>query len=606
MTTLTLTTDARARANKMFNFNFPVSEYDATALTFSLAGTAEGRVDGSASTKVPTVIMGLFGKTTMDLTVTCSADLQVPNIDTMMVLDVTGSMADCPDNTSCGGGAGSKIEGLRGAVRSFYTTLADAARTSPRTQLRFGFVPYSHTVNGKDLFVASPDASQLPLTQLVDTWTYQSRVANFTTAVPSPTPVQSGSAVNTTQTFRKPSASVDTPMSFNDCTAYETNAWFSIDDGVDKGTVSDPNPAGTVIYAVGSTFTATRPTSGAYKRIEYSPATSRAGWSDQNTAPNYRTCTRNVSTTDFSYPVAYKFTNWTYKPVAYNVAQYKTRTSVNYVSAINTSTATVPTSGSYDPVALRALPNQTGMTSSSTTWSGCLEERNTIAATNFRPIPDAALDLDFIAPGTNDASKWRPMLPDLSWWRSSPTEETSTSEYSRPLGNCPGAPIRNLNSMTLAQLDAYLPQLQPEGATYHDIGMVWGLRLISPNGMFASRNIIGSNGGQISRHIIFMTDGLLAPNQDVYSSYGIERIDRRVAAGNSDLNARHAARFQALCDAARSQQLSVWVIAFGTTLTSNLTSCADPGRAFAATNTAELNTQFRRIATEIADLRLTQ
>jgi Flp pilus assembly protein TadG len=606
MTTLTLTTDARNKASKLFTFNFPASEYDATAITFSTSATSEGRVDGTAGASVPTTVMGLFGKTKFDLTVTCSADLQVPNIDTMMVLDVTGSMADCPDNSSCGGGTGSKIEGLRGAVRSFYTTLAAAAASSPRTQLRYGFVPYSHTVNARNLFVASPDASQLPLTQLVDTWGYQSRVANFTTPVTSGTPTQTGTPVTTSETYRKGGASADTKMSYNDCTGYEANTWFSIDDGADAGTVSDPNPAGSPIYKVGNTFTSARPTSGAYQKIDFVAATSRSGWNTTNSATYYRACTRSRTVTDFTSTPAFGFTNWTYKRVNYNVAQYKALNAVNYVSSINTSTATVPVSGSYDPVALRALANQTGMTSSSTTWSGCIEERDTTAVTNFRPIPNAALDLDFIAPGTTDASRWRPMLADLKWSRAGPAEETKTGDNSRPYANCPGAPIRNLNTMTLTQLDAYLPLLQPEGATYHDIGMVWGLRLISPNGMFASRNIVGTNGGQISRHVIFMTDGLLAPNYDIYSSYGIETVDRRVAAGNSDLSDRHAARFQALCDAARSQQLSVWVIAFGTALTSNLTSCADPGRAFQANNTADLNTQFRRIATEIADLRLTK
>jgi hypothetical protein len=556
---------------------------------------------------VPTIIMGMFGNTEFNLNVTCSAELQVPNIDVMMVLDVTGSMESCPDDSPCASGPGSKIVGLRDAVRSFYTTLSSAAASNPLTQLRFGFVPYSQTVNGKDLFVASPAPYQLPLTQLVDTWGYQSRVANFTTPVPTGPAVQVGSPISTTETYRKPAASIDTPMSFDNCSSYEENQEFSIGEDADNIVASsNPNPVGSVIYLVNSNFQTNRPASGDYQMIEYFPATSRTGWNDANQATYYRTCSRTKSVTTFESPNAFKFTDWTYKKVNYDVTQYKTGSAINYVSYIDTNTATVPVAGSYDAIALRALPNQTGMTSTSVTWPGCLEERDTVAETNFRPIPAAAKDLNFIDGGINDQTKWRPMYHAMLWERLTPAEITSPYYISAPnTDSCPDAPMRNLNSMTLAEIDAYLPLLQPGGFTYHDIGMVWGLRLISPNGMFASRNSAGNNGDQISRHIVFMTDGVMRASYG-YSSYGIERVDERVAGGASNLDERHAARFQALCDAARSQQLSVWVIAFGTALTSNLISCADPGRAFAATSNVELNDQFRRIANDIADLRLTK
>jgi Flp pilus assembly protein TadG len=608
MATVILTTDAKAKADKMFAVNFPASEYDATAITFSTAANATGRVDGTAGATVPTIIMGMFGNTEFNLNVTCSAELQVPNIDVMMVLDVTGSMENCPDDSPCASGSGSKIVGLRDAVRSFYTTLSSAAAASPLTQLRFGFVPYSQTVNGKDLFVASPAPYQLPLTQLVDTWGYQSRVANFTTPVPTGPAVQVGSPISTTETYRKPAASIDTPMSFDNCSSYEENQEFSIGEDADNIVASStPNPAGSVIYLVDNKYQTNRPASGDYQMIEYFPATSRSGWNDANQAAYYRTCSRTKSVTNYNGTNEFKFTDWTYKKVNYNVTQYKDMTAVNYVSEIDPNTATVPVSGSYDAIALRALPNQTGMTSTSVTWPGCLEERDTVAEPNFRPIPDGAKDLNFIEGGINDQTKWRPMFYAMEWNRPGPDEYTTIYNIFSPNPNsCPVGPMRNLNRMTLSEIDAYLPLLQPSGNTYHDIGMVWGLRLITPNGMFASRNTVGNNGGQISRHIIFMTDGELFPLTGAYSSYGIESLDKRITGSASNLTARHAARFQALCDAARSQQLSVWVIAFSTALTSNLTSCADPGRAFLATNNAELNDQFRRIANDIADLRLTK
>ena len=180
MTTLTYTTAAQTRANNMFNFNFKASDYEATGTAFTHSANGQGAVTGNASTNLPTVLMKIFGKTTTAISVTCGADLQIPNIDVVMVLDVTGSMNDCADG-SCGTGELRKYEAMRNAVKSFYTTLKNAVPVGSTSQIRFGFVPYSQAVNGSDIFKVSPDASkgELPLSHLTDTMMIQSRVANF-------------------------------------------------------------------------------------------------------------------------------------------------------------------------------------------------------------------------------------------------------------------------------------------------------------------------------------------------------------------------------------------------------------------------------------------
>lgn len=616
MTDLTFTSTARTRAERIFNFNFEPAEYQAIQTNFATSADNQGVVNGTATTKIPTAVMQAFGFMEFELSVTCSADYQVPNIDTMFVLDVTGSMAECPDGSNCSGGPNSKIVGLRAAVRQFYITLRDAAINNPRTQLRYGFVPYSQAINARDIFRMNPGDGQLPLSNLVDRWTVPSRVANFNTPIPG-VPTQTGSPSVSLERFRKSGASADTPMSFNDCRDYGNNGAFSIDDGPNSGTASNPNPSGNRIYRIlpGGTLTSSRPSSGEYDQLDYdrhSPtnASEYPLRNDSNTANNYLVCTRSVTTTQFRAQNRFGFTSWTYRDIAYDVSQYKTGSGLQYVSAINTSTASVTTAGSYDLVQLRQLPDQTGMTSASSVWNGCIEERDTVADATFTPIPSGALDLNFLTAPTNDASRWRSVLPNLAWMRNGPSEETDANNgrNSRPSSVCPVASMRNLNVMTLSELDSYLPQLQPNGNTYHDIGMIWGLRMLSPSGMFASRNLTGANGGQISRHIIFMTDGVLVPNETAYSTYGIERISRRVRGGstNPDLTTRHARRFQALCDSARAQGLSVWVVAFGTAITSNLTACADPGRAYAASDSAQLTARFQQIANDIADLRLTR
>jgi Flp pilus assembly protein TadG len=622
MTDLNYTTAARARANKMFAFNYRDATSQATGTSFNTSGTSNGQVNGTATTVIPTVLMRVFGKMTLDFTVTCSADLQVPNIDTMLVLDVTGSMQECPDGSgNCNAvGSGSKIEGLRSAVRSFYNTLQTAAATSPTAQIRYGFVPYSQAVNASDIFRSSPGSGQLPLTQLVNNWSVQSRVANFNTA--ETTVVQAGTPTTSTESYTKPAGSPGpaptgpTPMSYNDCTDYKGNSNFSIDLGPDSVTYSNPSPAGRTIYRVVATNTlqSSAPGGGAaYDKLEYNDGALPLGdypYGNAHRIDNFKTCSRSVVTTQFRPNVIYRFSSWTYKPVSFDVSQFKAGNTVNYVSAINSSTAYSSTSASYDPVQMAQLPVKSGLTVSGSTWRGCVEERSTVAVSNFSPIPADAEDLDYLNLGTNDATFWRPVFSDLAHMRSGVAEETDTNVNRdwRPSVVCPAAPMRNLNTMTLAQIDAYTPLLTPGGNTYHDIGMVWGLRMLNPNGMFSSRNLTGTNGGQISRNLIFMTDGILVPNTSAFSAYGIEQMDKRITGSLStpDITTLHARRFQALCDAARAQGISVWVIAFGLTITSNLTACADPGRAYTASNSADLAERFKQIALDIADLRLTQ
>jgi Flp pilus assembly protein TadG len=620
MTNLTYPTTAQDKANKMFNFNFKPSDYDATNVTFTTSVDSKGKVLGTATAKIPATLMKIFGKQNFELSTTCNADFQVPNIDTVLVLDVTGSMADCPDDSNCNSGPTSKIAGLKTAVRSFYDTLETAGLSNPSTQLRYGFVPYSQTTNGKDMFVQSPAAHQLPLSQLVDSWTYQSRVAEFTTPVTSGTAV-AGSVTSSDVYFRSgiPNATTNTPISHFDCNEYSNNTAVHVDAGPSQG-VYTPTPEGNPLYRANSSspWSTTIPANGNYQQIDFSRNWTLSpdfnATSVGNNASTFKTCARIEKITDYTRGVpSYGFTKWIYKPVTYDVSTYKAGTTLNYIRDIN-SNATVPVSGTYTPVQLRAMADQSKFTQNSTTWDGCLEERSTVADATFSPIPSGAKDLDYLNLGTDDATKWHPILEELSYIRNGPAEQEQLNGDGTPSGvnqvdgTCPAATMRNLLEFSSTDINSFIGTLAAGGNTYHDIGMAWALRMISPNGMFAARNGLASNGGQISRNIIFMTDGVLVPNSGTYSSYGYERVDQRISGGNNtpDLTTRHARRFQALCDAARSQGIAVWTIAFGTSNPSNLVACADPGRAYVATNTAALTSQFQEIAKSIADLRLTQ
>jgi hypothetical protein len=187
MTGSTLTTAVSTQAQNFFKNNFPTGAFGTTDVTFTPALDATGQVTGTATAKVPMTVMQIFGNSSIVMNAVCDAKLEISNTDVMMVLDVTGSMDWCPDGSNCGGGAGSRIVGLRQAVLDFYDTLHNAS--SSTAQLRFGFVPYSQSVNV---------GAVLPPSYLADNWTYQSRLANMTTPVYVP---QTGSNVLTTEIY---------------------------------------------------------------------------------------------------------------------------------------------------------------------------------------------------------------------------------------------------------------------------------------------------------------------------------------------------------------------------------------------------------------------
>jgi hypothetical protein len=67
--------------------------YGASGVTKAFTENA-GKVSGTASAELPMTLMRIFGRTTETLTVTCDAEMRLPNTDVMFVLDTTGSMGD--------------------------------------------------------------------------------------------------------------------------------------------------------------------------------------------------------------------------------------------------------------------------------------------------------------------------------------------------------------------------------------------------------------------------------------------------------------------------------------------------------------------------------
>ena len=171
---------ARTAAERFFDANIQASPYGAASVTRSFTESA-GKVTGTASATLPMTLMRVLGKTTETLSVTCDAEMRLPNTDVMFVLDTTGSMGSKAVSTD----SQTKMQALKSAVKCFYEIVArlDTAEncaggapsggTSSTVQIRFGFMPYATNVNVGKL---------LPTSFIADSWPYQSREAQFTTS----------------------------------------------------------------------------------------------------------------------------------------------------------------------------------------------------------------------------------------------------------------------------------------------------------------------------------------------------------------------------------------------------------------------------------------
>ncbi|MFU7528617.1 pilus assembly protein TadG-related protein [Qipengyuania sp. ASV99] len=571
----------RTIGNQFFNNNFPSNTFGSTNRTRAYAATADGEVKGTASVKLPTTIMGAFGYNEFNISVECTADINISNTDIMLVLDVTGSMAWEPDGSDCGtsGGnwvecSGSRISGLREAVMTFYDTVEDA--TSASAQVRYGVVPYSSNVNvGAELAAANP-------AWLAQSHTYQSRegdeIITYTYETQSYAYTRTGSGYNYQYQGRPETNNYG--VTYDQCVALinsRSDIYVSSNQsGWTQVSQSGSDPRTTTYNGVVK-----------YERFQFDGGYYYGGSERCQLFYRHETYDAPSTITETEGRVENREFTWVYKPVTWDLTTLYDDNQISLPTGLNFANETV-------------------------TWDGCVEEANTVAAATFNPVPAGANDLDINLVPNDPTEYWKPVLRNAVWKREDGSNNTlnhltQTTNENRPGYYCP-RPAFRLEEISRADLQTYVNALIAAGSTYHDFGMIWGARFISPRGIFAADNATAPNGDAISRHIVFMTDGELSTNNEVYGMYGVEWWDRRVTSDGSTGQAdiRHAERFQAACRAARNENVSVWVVAFGTNLTQNLIDCATPGRAFQANDTATLTAQFRQIAQQIAALRLTQ
>ena len=551
--------DVAEVGNKFFNINFQDGSYGTDNRTFNLVLGQDYSLTGEATVDVPTTVMRLFGQDVVALKVDCSAQIGMTNTDIMMVLDVTGSM-----NETNPADSKPKIQLLKETIGSFHDQMSGASPAG--TRIRYGFVPYSTNVNVSAL---------LEDDWVVKDWKYQSRkLVGTGTAAGTVSYWSSGSLISGTADRATQSTYVATKVSGKfTCSAAPGGARTST--SVKNGTTTGPFPGPPVgtITRVNYTYT--------YNGFDYSVAL------NGSICTLYKTTYKNwIASYDYvTQPALANSSKWQYSQLSYDVSKWRTEST------------------------------------------GCIEERQTDLLTRDDLLTgavdlDKAMDLDLDrVPSVSDAkTQWRPHYPKLIYGRAlkwdgsgafSPNPVTTSTEYFSPFysytASCP-APAKKLAELSSAQLSAYLNTLKAGGSTYHDIGMIWGGRLLSATGLFATENADVSGSQPTSRNLIFMTDGQTSTLDISYTAYGLEPVDqRRWKQGAADsLTSIVEARFAFSCAEVKKKNINVWVIAFGTELNPLLSDCAGPGHAFQADSGDELAGIFAKIAGSISNLRITK
>lgn len=538
----TFTSDAQNTAKAFFNNNFQTGWYNTSSATFAAKMVAGSTTDVQGD--ATTVVPMTIMKMLFEVpSTTVSVSCTARyEVSDSDVMFVLDTTGSMNDPAPSGGST--KIEGVKSAVLTFYDTMDAAKAAQPDTNIRYGFVTYASSVNvGRVLYAANPAWLALK-------WQYHTRTLlgdqNLQDSSNKDVP-----PVVTTQT-----------LSQSDCTA-----------------------------KAGRT-----PTTG-----YYSNATAKmvsVTW-----AANV--CTLSTQTV---------IPKWKYQQIK----------SYDFPTALLPYGSTI-----LDPS--KAPPGPaTGWSGFMAKWEGCIEERHTdVGALSYTLLPPdldpdlaPSADVDSSGMPTDKDTRWKPLWSDITYWRGSSgaevidTTPTNSSPYgnnssyanlltSNGRGTC-GQEAKRLNVMARADVQNYVSTLTAQGNTYHDLGMIWGTRLISPTGIFAGDTAPWPGRPAPNRYIIFMTDGEMAPNYTSYTSYGIEAYDQRVTGGSfgQDTN-YHNARFLAECAAAKARNITVFTVGFGTALTSQLKTCASlPSYAVQASSNAELKAAFQQIAQKVAQLRL--
>jgi Flp pilus assembly protein TadG len=623
MTTGTPTAAQVNLGRSLFFSNFPAGTYGTSGLTVNYeavlnGGNPTGDVGGTATASIPMTIMRVFGNETETITATCSSRQEIGNIDVVLALDTTGSMLDTiPIGDTNNDGAltaadtqQTKLAALQAAVRAFHDVLGggDAAgHASTNGVVRYGIVPYTGTVNVGYL---------LPQTSLIggngsETVNYASR-----------SPMYRRETSRRTCYYRHKNTFCFNPNNYAGATL-ATRETAALNDAwaLNTNVVNDRSTTGCNTWSNTDFIDGTPPAN----TTEYDRTFAKYESGNKK-------CVRKSVEVSYQYSTTlstgFVFAYWFEENRNIDVSNF-----VGGAAAANPAfSALGPTDEIYNqPLGGGAVQPWPYTQPENITWSGCIEERATVntitAGTSTAAIPAGANDLEPNLPATTTATRWRPFLEQIVYYNNipgivgaqnaavgfaaCPSRARKLAVYETRGSNPNYGPNSSAPRVldTSTSFDNYIDNLQAVGGTHHDIGMIWAARMISPTGPFAAENVNPTNGRPIQRHIVFMTDGVMAVNPTNYTSYGINLQNGRVAAtttNSAGLIDIHNVRFQMACNRARADGVTVWVVTLGSPLNAPLQACATTAADHArrADSTDQIRTIFQGIAQRLAGLRL--
>lgn len=552
-----------------------------------------------------------------------------------------------------------------------YNSTNDPTGTSytGTAQIRLGFVPYGVNVNVGRLLPHTYVANTVPYQTRQATlapawswvagatttpswgnwvsgepanWTSQGSWSTWTDLSNSPTTIVINGATRT----KRPTGYTSTTCPQLNTLGPSGNKMFDIQENTPANGAETPGTATpaapvygthtqqTVPYSQNRTHTGTgykyvwNTSSGGSCRLQYASST--------RTYTSTRSGSATKPLTWTEHPL--KFDNWSYAQASLDVSALKTGTNT-YAGSVMLPLASTSRSVALSGASAASTIYERADTA--VTWDGCIEEATTFQNTDGTlsddwsgdDLPAGAFDMDIDLLPDTEAKRWKPMLPDAFWGRYTGTDRTTgktlntvtvaagSTQLNRNLAEggvstgyyCPIAARKLGPYNTASDFESYINSLVGLSiGTYHDIGMLWGARLLSPTGIFGDENDYTDNGGAIERHLIFMTDGDASTFTNNLSAYGSPWWDRRqmnTAPTTSKLDNAVEARLTRLCSDIKARNIELWVISYGGAVDAanetRLTNCASPNRFYSAADTPTLINNFRQIASEIADLRLT-
>jgi len=569
-----LDANAKTQAQRFFDNNFRPGWMQVTSPSFTPVKTTDNQVSARATAVVPMTIMKMFQAPDVTLSVSCQARYDVPDVDVVFVLDTTGSMA-CPpemDDDDCTTFSGNQakvayqrpsntggVSGYAGSTSYYVTESTKNGVNNSRIQaLRQAVIDFQKTM------ASNVDPSTNVRYGFV---TYSSMVNPGQAILDKSSGYMLGGAGSSgSSVWRYQSRQVTADYE----TASTINSWNNRSQAdCGGGFPKSRDPATFLTFKTDGTAT------------QLNEKWLRNG--------NKNQC---ASVTQTLGPV------WTYRPMSYSINSFVAGNSVTTPSQVASATSK---------------------------WLGCIEEATTTTGTTSFDINNLPNDLNpDLTPATDD-QRWKPLWPEVEYLRPSTSDSPAQQGETGTNGNytnyvdvdrlilgkmaC-GKPIQRLKKMNESEVSAYVnaPDFRALGGTYHDIGMIWGLRLLSTRGIFSADTSAWPGRPAPKRVLVFLTDGSMSPSVDAYSVYGVEMLDRRVTNGDtSNRITYHNARFAALCDKAQAMNIDVWTVAIAPDDIQTLKDCASsPAQGVHTTSGTELSDTFKSIAQRVAMLRITQ